>query len=166
MPVIFAAAAGGILMIAIEYLFWTRGKGLKRITQVNKVFFWQAIVIGCAQCLAMWPGTSRSMITMLAALVVGLDMVAAAEFSFLLALPTLGAATVYSGYKHWNEMWQAAGIGGIIVGLVVSGIVAAIAVKAFIKWLTRHGLYPFGIYRIILAVAVFLVDEIGSELSK
>ena len=108
-----------------------------------------------AQCLAMWPGTSRSMITILAALVVGLDMLASAEFSFLLALPTLGAATLYTGYKHWPELASHVGPAAMIVGLVVTVIVAAVAVKGFIKWLGGHGLLPFGIYRLALAGAVF-----------
>jgi undecaprenyl-diphosphatase len=91
------------------------------------------------------------MITILAALLVGLDMLAAAEFSFLLALPTLMGATTFSAVKHWGVLTQVAGIDGIVVGLVVSGIVAALAVKGFVKWLTHHGLTPFGIYRLIIA---------------
>ena len=154
-PVILAMAVGGVLMIVVEYFFWTRRKNVTRTTQVDAVLFRQAIVIGLAQCLAMWPGTSRSMITILAGLVVGLDMVTAAEFSFLLALPTLCAATVYSGYKQWHELMAAAGPAGLAVGLIVSGIVAAVAVKAFVKWLTRHGMMPFGVYRVIMAVVLY-----------
>lgn len=125
-------------------------------TRVDTMLLWQAVVIGAAQCLALWPGTSRSMITMLAALVVGLDMAAAAEFSFLLALPTLGAATLYSGAKHWHELMASAGAGGLLVGLIVSGIVAAVAVKGFVYWLTHRGLLPFGIYRIVMALVLIV----------
>ena len=153
-PVVYALAVGGVLMIVVEYFFWLRNKGARRISQVDQVRYWQALVIGTAQCLAMWPGTSRSMITMIAALVVGLDMVAAAEFSFLLALPTLGAATVYSGLAHRHELMQSVGPAGLLVGLVVSGLVAAVAVKLFVRWLTRHGLIPFGVYRILLAAGL------------
>mgnify|MGYP000368557760 CR=1 FL=1 len=194
MPVVIALAAGGVLMIVIERLFWTRRKnrihaamqtrslapvgsarsdstgpmmnyhggagGSSHFTKIETMVFWQAMVIGLAQCLSLWPGTSRSMITILAALVVGLDMAAAAEFSFLLALPTLGAATVYSAVRHWDELMQASGPVGLIAGLVVSGIVAAIAVKGFVSWLSRHGLMPFGVYRIVLAAVlmVYLLD--------
>jgi undecaprenyl-diphosphatase len=154
-PVTYALAAGGILMILVEYFFWIRRRDIERVTQVDQVAYWQAAVIGCAQVLAMWPGTSRSMVTMLAALVVGLDMVAAAEFSFLLALPTLGAATLYSAHKDWGSLTQAVGPAGMILGLVVSAVVAAIAVKGFVHWLTRHGLYPFGIYRLLTAIVMF-----------
>lgn len=153
-PVIIAMAAGGVLMIVVEHFFWTRRKNATRTTSVDAVQLRQAVVIGVAQVLAMWPGTSRSMITILAALVVGLDMLTAAEFSFLLALPTLGAATVYSGYKNWHELMSATGPLGLAVGVIVSGVVAAIAVKAFVKWLTRHGMMPFGVYRILLAAVL------------
>jgi undecaprenyl-diphosphatase len=156
-PVAVAAAlaAGGVLMIVIEHYFWRRHRDAKRITDAAQVRLWQALVIGVAQCIAMWPGTSRSMITILAALVIGLDMLAAAEFSFLLALPTLGAATVFMGCKNWAELTVHVGPEGIVIGLVVSGVVAALAVKGFVKWLTGHGLLPFGIYRLGLAAVVF-----------
>jgi undecaprenyl-diphosphatase len=144
-------------MIVVEHFFWRRKRNIQRVTEVDKVLLWQALVIGIAQSLAMWPGTSRSMITMLAGLVVGLDMIAAAEFSFLLALPTLSAATFLSAYEDWGILKATAGINGIIVGLVVSGVVAAIAVKAFVKWLTHHGLKPFGVYRIIAAIVLLWV---------
>jgi len=154
-PVIYALAVGGVLMIVVERFFWRRRKGAATVTQVDKVLFGQAAVIGLAQCLAMWPGTSRSMITILAGVLVGLDMVTAAEFSFLLALPTLGAATLYSACTRWDGLLKSAGPDGLIIGLVVSGVVAALAVKGFVKWLTRHGLTPFGVYRILLAGAVY-----------
>ena len=149
-----ALAIGGVLMIVIERYFWTRRKNIPRVTQVDHVRLWQAFVIGCAQCIALMPGTSRSMITILAALVIGLDMVTAAEFSFLVALPTLGAATVYEGYKHWSVMTESVGMDGMIIGLLVTTVVAALAIKGLVKWLSGHGLAPFGYYRIALAAAV------------
>ncbi len=155
-PVAYALAVGGVLMIAVEY-FYRRNKSAKpRITDLDMITFRQALIIGIAQIFAMWPGTSRSMITIVAALLVGLDMLAAAEFSFLLALPTLMGATVISAHEDWSVLKQVAGIDGMIVGMVVSGIVAALAIKGFVKWLTHHGLTPFGIYRIIAAALVFL----------
>jgi undecaprenyl-diphosphatase len=154
-PVAYALGVGGVLMIVIEYFFWRKKRNIRRVTNLYDILFWQAAVIGIAQVLAMWPGTSRSMITILAALVVGLDMVTAAEFSFLLALPTLTAATLVSAHEDWSILKQAVGVDGMLVGLIISGIVAAIAVKLFVKWLTRHGLTPFGIYRIIAAILIF-----------
>jgi undecaprenyl-diphosphatase len=95
------------------------------------------------------------MVTIVAGLVVGLDMLTAAKFSFLLALPTLGAATVYEGLKSHDQLLAATGYEGLIIGLAVSWLVAALAIKGLVRWLTRHGLYPFGIYRIILAALVY-----------
>ncbi len=154
-PVAYALCIGGVLMIIVEHFFWRRKQNIQRIKDVDNILFWQAVVIGFAQVLAMWPGTSRSMITILAALVVGLDMVTAAEFSFLLALPTLMGATLFSASEDWTILKEASGIDGMLVGLIVSGIVAALAVKGFVKWLTHHGLALFGIYRIIAAALVF-----------
>jgi undecaprenyl-diphosphatase len=151
-PVAIALAVGGVLMIVVEHFFWTRRKTSQRITAIETLTYAQAFFIGLIQCLALWPGTSRSMVTMLAGLVIGMNMLAAAEFSFLLALPTLGAATLYSAYKDWGSLKEAAGLDGLLIGIVVSAIVAALAVKGFVKWLTRHGMMPFGVYRIILAI--------------
>ena len=156
-PVLIALVAGGVLMIVVEKFFWPGRRQGGKGAGIESLGYWQALFIGVAQCLAMWPGTSRSMITMLAALMVGLSMVAAAEFSFLLALPTLGSATIFSALKDWDVLLESTGFDGLLVGLVVSAVVAAIAVKAFVKWLTNHGMVPFGVYRIILAGAFFLV---------
>jgi len=145
----------GILMIAVEYFYERRKSPSPRTCDLNLITFRQALIIGIAQVFSMWPGTSRSMITLIAALLVGLDMVAAAEFSFLLALPTLTGATVISACEDWHTLTQVAGINGMLIGLIMSGIVAALAVKGFVKWLTHHGLTPFGIYRIIAALLVF-----------
>jgi len=154
--VAIALAVGGAVMIGVEHLWWRRRKpGRALVTSVYDVRFWQALVIGGAQVLAMWPGTSRSMVTIVAALVVGLDMVTAAQFSFLLALPTLGGATVYEGVQSREALLDAAGPAGLAVGLVLSALVAAASVKLLLRWLTRHGLTPFGVYRVLLGAAVW-----------
>jgi undecaprenyl-diphosphatase len=155
LSVSLALVAGGIAMILVEYFFWTRRRNAQKITSLDQLYLSQALVIGLFQCLALWPGTSRSMVTIIAGLIIGMDMVAAAEFSFLLALPTLGAATLYEGFKSRHELLSAAGVDGLLIGLAVSWIVAAIAVKALVRWLTRHGLFPFGVYRIVIAAVVY-----------
>ena len=147
--VCLALAAGGIGMIAVEQLY--RRRRVRRTTHIEAMAYHQALIIGLAQCLAMWPGTSRSMITIVAALLVGLDMVTAAEFSFILAIPTLAGATAFE-----LAIFASAEIGSIVTGMVVSGLVAAAAVTFFIRWLTKHGLTPFGVYRIILAIVVYV----------
>jgi undecaprenyl-diphosphatase len=118
-----------------------------------------AFLIGLAQCLSLWPGTSRSMVTILAGLLLGCSAVAAAEFSFLLALPTLGAATLYGFLKSREALLGGTVVGtpGMVVGLVVAAIVAAVAIHSFIRWLTRHGLEPFGWYRIALGLLILVL---------
>jgi undecaprenyl-diphosphatase len=153
-----ALAVGGVLMIAMERWFAARrapGIGIDAMSLL------QAGLIGVAQCLSLWPGTSRSMVTILAGVALGLYRVAAAEFSFLLALPTLGAATVYEGLTSRTELLASAGPGGLLIGLVTSAVVAAVAVRAFVRWLTRHGLTPFGVYRIVIAAVVYAVFLAG-----
>ncbi|SEM64162.1 undecaprenyl-diphosphatase [Syntrophus gentianae] len=151
LPVVYALVAGGVLMIGVEYFFWIRDRNRPRISDINAMVYRQALFIGMMQVVSMWPGTSRSMITMIAGLMIGLDMIAAAEFSFLLALPTLGAATLYSWYMHWHVLDDSAGMLALAVGLAVSWLTAVISVKALVKWLTHHGLIPFGVFRILLA---------------
>lgn len=150
MPAGAARAGGPVVTLQMTQ------RATSPFARVDTLLLWQAVAIGVAQCLSLWPGTSRSMVTILAGLVVGLDMVSAAEFSFLLALPTLGAATLYSLAKHHHELMASAGAGGLLVGLVVSGVVAALAVKWFVGFLTHRGLLPFGVYRIILAAVLML----------
>ena len=151
LPVVYALVTGGVLMIAVEYFFWIRDRHRPRINDLHAILYRQALFIGMMQVVSMWPGTSRSMMTMIAGLIIGLDMIAAAEFSFLLALPTLGAATLYSGYQHWHVLGDSAGLLALVVGLAVSWLTAVISVKALVKWLTHHGLIPFGVFRIVMA---------------
>lgn len=151
LTVAIALAIGGIAMLSTGKLY-RRDK--RHIRDLHDMRIQCALLIGMAQCLAMWPGTSRSMITILAGLCTGLSMTAAAEFSFLLALPTLGAATVYKMFTQWDAMTASIGIDSLIAGIFISTIVAAFSVKFLIHHLTRYGLGPFGIYRIALAIGV------------
>ena len=97
------------------------------------------------------------MVTILGGLLLGCSAVAAAEFSFLLALPTLGAATLFDFVKSRDALLSGASVGleATAVGLAVAAIVAVIAIRSFLRYLTRHGLEPFGWYRIILGLVLF-----------
>lgn len=160
-PVVVALAGGGVFMIVEETRRrrhlpahepeGTAGRSLAEMT------LRAALIIGFAQCIAMWPGTSRSMVTILAALLLGFSPKAAAEFSFLLALPTLGAATAHDLLKHGHDIMQASGGLGLAIGFVISFIVAWVAVKSFLAYLTRHGMALFGWYRVALAAVVALL---------
>jgi len=112
-------------------------------------------MIGLVQCLALWPGTSRSMVTISAALLLGLSAPAAAEFSFLLALPTLGAATLFDAAKNGDGLLQAASLPVLAAGFAVAAVTAVLAMRGLVATLNRRGLAPFGWYRLGLALAVF-----------
>lgn len=150
-PVALALAAGGVLMLGAEYIYRRKADAANRVSNVAQITYRGALLVGLFQCLALWPGTSRSMVTIVGGLAAGLGMVAAAEFSFLLALPTLGAATLYEGLGEWRQLTAGTGLTALVIGTMVSLVVAFLAVEWLVKWLTNHGLTPFGIYRILLA---------------
>ncbi len=159
-PVIGALAAGGFLMLGVAR--WRKGKDAAEGKEIERVDLKMALFIGFAQCVAMWPGTSRSMMTIVAAFLVGLRPRAAAEFSFLLGLVTLGAATVYKSAKGGTQMVEQLGAFPILVGLFAATVSAALAVKWFVKFLTKHGLAPFGWYRLVLSgvLAVLILSGV------
>lgn len=155
LPVAAALVAGGIVMIVVER--WLRTRPKTEDAGLESVTAGRALAIGLGQCLSLWPGTSRSMSTIVTGQLVGLSTATAAEFSFLLALPTLGAATLYEGYK--SRAVLAAGVGSVslVAGLVVSFLVAWAVIASFLKYLKAHGLEPFGWYRVLLGGLVFWI---------
>lgn len=159
-PVALALVLGGVLMIAVERMRAKSGdRGLVGLEHVTPR---RALLIGLGQCFALWPGTSRSMCTIVAGQLTGLSTATAAEFSFLLALPTLGAATVYEVYKGREALFAHEGAAlELAIGLLVSFVVAWGVIATFVRYLTRRGLEPFGYYRILLGVIVlwFLTPE-------
>ncbi len=121
----------------------------------------KAATIGALQCVAMWPGTSRSMMTIVGGYFVGLDPKRSAEFSFLLGFVTLSAASVYKGLKSGSAMIQVFGWPHVLLGGVVAAITAAICVRFLVHWLTRHGLAIFAWYRLALAAALAVMIYLG-----
>ena len=110
-----------------------------------------AVIIGWAQVLALWPGTSRSLVTIVAALLLGMSMEAAVEFSFLLGFVTLGAATGYEMLKNGKTMIDTFGIVVPLIGLVVAFAAAVVSIKWMVGYLRRHDLAIFGWYRLGVA---------------
>ncbi len=152
--VIWALVVGAILMLWAER--WRKansGIGFSRNDPAD-LSVGNAAGIGLFQCLALWPGTSRSMVTIVGGYLAGLKPAKAAEFSFLVGLPTLAGAAVYKGWKSGPAMIEVFGWGNVIMGTLVAAITAAIAVKFLVKFLTSHGLAVFAYYRLALAVAL------------
>ena len=151
---------GGILMIYFDRIFTNKAE---RPVQVKNAF-----IIGLFQCLAMIPGVSRSMATIFGGMQQGLTRRQAAEFSFFLAVPTMFGATLLKGYKLYKELgvavfqenWQT-----LLVGNIVAFVVALLAIKFFIEFVTKYGFRVFGYYRIVLSVGVAIALLLGANIS-
>ena len=152
-PVTVALAIGGALMIGVAR--WLRRAPRRAGKSIETLTLGDALVIGGAQCVALWPGASRSMVTIVAGLLRGLPASAAAEYSFLLALPTLGAAAVFDLLKGGGALGQGIGWLSGLCGFAAAGVVAGLAIRALTQYLTRRGLAPFGWYRLGLSAVVW-----------
>lgn len=149
-PVVAAWAVGGIVILGVSGRLQAGTLGGKKPLEALTPRV--ALVIGLCQCLALWPGTSRSLATLLAGALMGLSMSAAVEFSFLLGLATLGAATLYKGFSAGPIMLAAYGPVPLLVGTVVAWASAVVAVRWMVSWLSRRSLAVFGWWRLGLAV--------------
>lgn len=166
-PIVIAWFVGGILILATGW--WRKrnpvaGSGKDLVEMTLKM----ALIIGLLQCVAMWPGTSRSLMTIVGGLIVGLSIRAAVEYSFLLGVLTLTAATAKKAlwkvegldpaYDVWfggtKLMWETYGPLALAIGIIAAAVSAAIAVKWLVSYLQSHGLALFGWYRIALALVI------------
>lgn len=150
--VMYALVVGGLLLIAAECLKpkEPRAPGLDDMT------YRQAFMIGCFQCLALWPGFSRSGATISGGMLMGVSRYAASEFSFLLAVPMMMGATALDLYKSWGFL-TSGDIPMFAVGFITAFVVALIAIKTFLQLIKRISFIPFAIYRFIVAAAVYVV---------
>jgi len=164
-----ALLAGGIVMWIVDA--WS-SRVEPNTTHVEEITFAQAVWIGLCQTLsAVFPGTSRSMSTIAAGQIVGLDRPSALEFSFLLSIPTMVAATAWDLFKEVHTSKAAAAAGEatahvvmtserwivLLIGTVVSFIVAFGVVEWFLQWVRKHGFTVFAIYRILLGAALLIL---------
>ena len=156
-PVVAAWFVGGIIILLVDRSRRASGRRNDEGLSIPDLTWKLALMIGSAQVLAMWPGVSRSLATILGGLWVGLSMVAAVEFSFLLGLITLGAATVLDTWKHGGEIIAIYGWMTPITGLLTALVSAALAIKWLVSYLQRHPLSLFGYYRIALAIAAAIL---------
>lgn len=149
---------GGIVLLFVDKWFVKTDIDL----DVN---YKEAFNIGLFQVIAMIPGVSRSAATIIGGLTQKLSRKAAAEFSFFLAVPTMFAATVYKMYEYHTEVGFAANDWGILlIGNVAAFVVAILAIKSFVNYVTKYGFKLFGYYRIIVGVAIIVLYLLGYEL--
>lgn len=143
---------GGVALIGIE---WLIKKRKVKSEEGKTVTYKQALIIGTFQSLSVIPGVSRAAATIMGGLLTGLNREAAVEFSFLLAVPTMFAATAFDIYKS-REMLTQGGSITLFVGTVLSFLFAIIAVKFLVNYVKKHDFTYFGIYRIILAILFWI----------
>jgi undecaprenyl-diphosphatase len=156
-----ALVLGALVMIGVE---WRRSQLKKNfpdeksaelpLKQMEDLSYRASLFIGVMQCFAMWPGMSRSMVTIVGGYLSGLEAKAAAEFSFMLGLLTLSAASCYSLLRSWDVIAEQIEFGPALFGILVATIVAFLAVKWFVGFLTKHGMIGFAVYRLILATVI------------
>jgi undecaprenyl-diphosphatase len=154
-PVAMAFIIGGFVILWAEKMPHS-----KHIDDVDKMTWKDALVMGFIQAFALIPGTSRSGATIIGGLLYGLSRKAATEFSFFLAIPTLGVASLYELYRYWH-LFNRDDIAMLAVGFIASFASAAIAVRALIRFISRHDFTAFAWYRIVFGGVVLLTAYTG-----
>ena len=156
-PISVAAAfiIGGLI------IFWAEKRTHRiRVPSVDDMTPKDALLLGCLQALALIPGTSRSGATIIGGLLMGLSRKAATEFSFFLAIPTLGAATLYQVYKEWATI-QNTDLGMWAVGFISAFISAFLCIRWLLRYITTHSFVIFAWYRIVFGLVVLLTAYTG-----
>ncbi len=154
--VIVGLVGGAVLMIIVERWRRTRGDDINQTKEPADLRPMEALTVGFMQCLALLPGTSRSMVTIVGGYLGGLAPAKAAEFSFLVGLPVLAGAALLKSWRSGPAMIEVFGWTHVLLGILVAAVSAAIAVKFLVTFLAKHGLLVFAIYRIALAGLIAL----------
>ena len=153
--VVVTLVLGGLIMLWVERRRPANSAQApaNQVQTLEKITWKQALIVGCAQCLAMVPGTSRSGATIIAGMLSGIQRKTATEFSFFLAIPTMLAAAVYDFYKHAHLLTQQ-DLLAIAVGFVSAFVCALVVVRAILVFVSRHTYRAFAWYRIALGLVV------------
>jgi undecaprenyl-diphosphatase len=152
--VALAFVAGALMMFVVETLAARRSR-VRRVAGLDSLSPGLALGIGCFQCLALWPGFSRSGATIMGGMLLNVDRRTAAEYSFLAAVPVMCAAVGYDLLKSW-QLFEPGDLAFLAVGFIVSFLSAIVAVKGFISLVSRMTLLPFALYRLALAPLIWL----------
>jgi undecaprenyl-diphosphatase len=158
-PVVAAWLAGGVAILVVSAQ--RTGPNKTFGVSLEQLSWKMALIIGFAQCIAMWPGVSRSLVTIVGGVLVGLSLPAAVEFSFLLGVVTLGAATCYDALKHGEIMLRTFPLEALLVGLLFAFMSAVLSIKWLVSYLNRHGLAIFGYYRVAIGLFTTLLLTLG-----
>ncbi|MBL7857062.1 MAG: undecaprenyl-diphosphate phosphatase [Cyclobacteriaceae bacterium] len=160
--VAYALILGGVFFLFVDKIFESNEGNLDQ-----QLSYPAALKIGFFQTIAMIPGVSRSAATIIGGLTQKLNKKTAAEFSFFLAVPTMFAATLYKMYKFYDDggTFGSSEITLLAIGNGVAFVVALLAIKSFISFLTKHGFKVFGYYRIALGIVILILYYMGIELS-
>jgi len=151
--VLWALGIGGVLLILFEKKYHEPADAAEDLARLP---YRSAVLIGVAQCLALVPGVSRSATTIVAGLMLGLSRRAIVEFSFLLAIPTLGAATALDLYKQGPSL-TASDASLLATGFLAAAVVAFITMRWLLRYVRSHDFTAFGVYRIVVALALWAV---------
>jgi undecaprenyl-diphosphatase len=154
--VAFALVVGGVVMIFIENKF----RHKYTTVSIEEISIKQAFRIGCFQCFALWPGMSRSASTIIGAWVCGVSTVAATEFSFFLAIPTMIGATGLTLFKSGMN-FSSGEIIILVIGFVTAFLVALIVVDKFVNYLKKKPMKVFAIYRVVIGIALLVIIKFG-----
>ena len=152
LTVVIALFVGGLILIAFEHF---RTEPVYPVT-VDALTYRQAFIIGLAQAFSVIPGVSRAGATIVGALAIGLSRGAAVEFSFLLGVPTMVAATSLDVVKN-HALFSLGDIQSLTIGFLTSFIVALISIKFLLRYVETHSFIAFGVYRIVIAIFFYLV---------
>lgn len=151
--VLWTLLIGGLALILFEL---ARTERFQYDMPVSGITYTQAMIIGLFQAVAIVPGVSRSAATIVGGLLLDIPRKTIVEFSFLLAVPTMMAATGLDLIKNYST-FSSSGISLIAIGFVTSFVVALLAIKFFLSYVRTHGFLPFGIYRVVIAVLFWLI---------
>lgn len=144
---------GGVVFLIVEHFYQEKAS---HVCDVEQVSYQQSLWIGIAQIFSLIPGTSRAGATIIGGLLTGLDRKTSMEFSFLLAIPVMGAVTGYDLLKHYHEFMQVHW-GVFVVGFITAFVVAYITIKLFLSFIQRFTFVSFGVYRILFGIILLVM---------
>lgn len=157
--IVYGLVLGGFFILIGEYFLFKSKKSLYCLSDINQITYLQSFLIGCFQCLAFFPGFSRSGATIGGGLMVGLNRCTSLKFSFFLAVPIISGSTVVTMYHHEYAIINMDNLSMLIISCVVAFVVSIVVMKFIFKIIQRISLVPFAIYRFLLAFIIIIYDQ-------